>query len=117
MINNMYNQIRELELLLLDPSLRKSKQKLNELIDDEFIEIGVSGKIYNKQDILDSLPYENANKFKAYNFKFTEISNKVILIIYETEKSSFKALRSSIWRKSDDNWKLIFHQGTEKHEF
>lgn len=106
-------KIKEFELLLLDDGLRKSKQKLNELIDDEFIEIGISGKIYNKQDVLNSLPYENARKFDVNDFNFLNLNKNIILTTYKTDENLNAALRSSIWRKSDNGWKLIFHQGTK----
>lgn len=112
--NDIFNKIKELELSLLTYDIRNSIDELNELIEDEFIEIGSSGKIYNKQDTIHSLPDENERKFKTSNFKLTDLSNEMILVTYETEENLLSTLRSSIWKKSSGNWKIIFHQGTKK---
>ena len=56
-------QIRYLEMLLLDPNVRNSPTKVDDLLCDEFIEIGQSGTIYNKDDIINALsedPHTNA---------------------------------------------------------
>jgi hypothetical protein len=55
----MKQLIHQLEQSLLEPSVRQSVTLLNQLIADDFIEFGSSGKIYNKKDIIDSLPSES----------------------------------------------------------
>ena len=49
------DSIKSLEVELLHPEVRKSKERLNELLADDFFEIGESGKNYNKQDILNDI--------------------------------------------------------------
>ena len=46
------DSIQQLELSLLNPEIRKSRSVLDSLITDEFLEIGASGNVYNKDDIL-----------------------------------------------------------------
>ena len=45
----MKNFFRKLEESLLSREVRKSTEKLNILLDDEFLEYGSSGKIYSKK--------------------------------------------------------------------
>jgi len=110
--------IKALEIELLQPEVRKSKDRLNELIADEFIEIGESGKQYNKQDILDALPKQSGIRFSPKDFKATEISSNVVLATFHLEKEITESgekiisLRSSIWKNKSGRWQIVFHQGT-----
>lgn len=110
--------IKALELELLQPEVRKSKERLNELIADNFLEIGASGKNYNKQDILNKLPQQTETKLALQDFNTIEISADTILATYQVEKESEGikektiSSRSSIWQNKDGEWKIIFHQGT-----
>jgi hypothetical protein len=44
MNNQLTKKVEELEVLLLQPEVRKSAIKINELLADDFIEFGMSGK-------------------------------------------------------------------------
>ena len=55
--------IYELDTSLLNPKTRKSITQLKLLIADEFTEYGASGSIYNKNDLLDSLPEEESRSY------------------------------------------------------
>ena len=50
--------IQQLEEQLLQPGDRHSVQTLDALLADEFLEFGSSGRTYDKQQILESLPNE-----------------------------------------------------------
>jgi hypothetical protein len=114
--------IKALELELLQQEVRKSKERLNELIADNFLEIGSSGKSYNKQDIINELLKESETKITLKDFNTIEISLDTILATYLAEKeilgSNEKILssRSSIWQNKNGNWQIIFHQGTNLNE-
>jgi len=110
--------IKALEIELLQPGVRKSKKRLNELIADNFLEIGASGKQYNKKDTIDNLLEENEIKFSINNFNTVEIASDTVLATYEVEKENLGSnkknysTRTSIWKNIDGNWQIIFHQGT-----
>jgi RimJ/RimL family protein N-acetyltransferase len=106
--------IQQLELSLLDSSVRKSPEQLNKLIADDFLEFGSSGKIYNKKDCLE--PDEKPRKFEVSDFKVKELSKDVMLATYKTIEDGAVSLRSSIWKQYGDEWQMIFHQGTKVQE-
>ena len=111
--------IKNLELKLIQPETRKSKERLNDLLADDFIEIGESGDQYNKQDILSALPKQSGIRFFLNDFNSSEISPCVVLATFQLEKeivnSSEKiiSLRSSIWKLNNGKWQIVFHQGTK----
>lgn len=106
--------IKSLELKLLAPEVRQSLEALSTLLHDDFVEFGSSGRIYSKQDILDHLPSSPVSIFFIENFSVECLSKYVVLaqyISYE-QKNPERILRSSIWKKSNNDWQIIFHQGT-----
>jgi hypothetical protein len=109
-------KLKYLEKLLLKPKVRKSISELSEILCDEFVEFGSSGKIYNKKDIIKSLQNEHTSKMLLTNFKMNPLSKEHYLVTYKISKEEngkkIYSLRSSIWKKVKDKYQMIFHQGT-----
>ena len=108
----MKEHLYQLELSLLSPSVRQSTQVLDRLLAPEFIEFGCSGKIYNKQTIIKTLPTEKPINGAIDDFNVTVLSEDVILTTYKAVIDGVGSLRSSIWKKNGDEWQMAFHQGT-----
>lgn len=99
----------EVELMKLD------KSKLNVLLAEDFVEFGSSGHIYLKCDqIHNSELIIKEPQYEISDFEIKELSSKIILATYQTRRveDQQRALRSSIWRKSEQGYQMIFHQGT-----
>jgi hypothetical protein len=105
--------IFDLENALLTEEVRKSEDKLNQLISDDFVEFGSSGKIYKKSDILKFLPQEEFKKITITDFEIISSGKDEISVCYKSNSEDNITLRSSIWKKEEGNWKIIFHQGTK----
>ncbi|MEH1770100.1 nuclear transport factor 2 family protein [Nostoc sp.] len=112
--------LRQLEERLLQPDVRKSAKDIMDLLADEFIEIGSSGRVFDKQQIIESLqnePIEPLIQRSITEFKTLVLATGVILVIYRivrhiSGEQPVHSLRSSIWKLNNDQWKMIFHQGT-----
>ena len=117
--------IRKLEEALLLDEVRADPNKFNDLIHNDFIEIGYSGKTHTKSDILANLPKEQRTDIELWSqdFSFRTLSADTVLLIYKqclTDQSgtlSRYAKRSSIWCNNDGHWQMIFHQGTPTEPF
>lgn len=117
-MNDVIKTIYELELSLLKPEVRASFDKLNFLLADDFKEFGSSGLIYDKKEILERLP-KNLKKisYTVSDFTVKILSIDTILTTFKTERlidgtDKVISLRSSLWRKTNGNWQMFFHQGT-----
>ena len=110
------DEIRELESLLHDPSIRADVARLDHLLADEFTEFGSSGRVYSKSEILVELPAQSPMAISMSHFVVRNLSPDVCLATYrariEFEDSTTQSLRSSIWIRRSDRWQVIFHQGT-----
>ncbi|MEH2085769.1 nuclear transport factor 2 family protein [Nostoc sp.] len=112
--------LRELEERLLQPDFRKSAKDITDLLADEFIEFGSSGRVFNKQQIIESLqnePIQSLAQRLITEFKTLVLATGVVLVTYRivrhiSDEQPVHSLRSSIWKLNNDRWKIIFHQGT-----
>lgn len=112
-----FNTIIELEKRLLDPVCRKDYTVLNQLLDDSFVEFGTSGKTYDKKIIIERLSEEDPTSFEAFDFLPVQLATDIIQLRFKTRRKTedglfVESLRSSIWKRTDQIWKIIFHQGT-----
>lgn len=122
MDNHLAKQIKDLEILLLQPEIRRSEEKLNTLLAPDFIEFGMFGKVYSQRSVIEALvtsgDEKKFQKYSAANFKAKEIAPDTIMLTYNASVEFLKTneliqtLRCSIWQKHNDNWQMIFHQGT-----
>jgi hypothetical protein len=118
-MNNIYNIIKELELSLLRPEVRSSRESLDNLLADDFMEIGTFGDKFGKKDTLENLPNtKDKIEFKVSNFEVYSPMENVAIATFITEKitndkDSVTAMRSSHWRKVNGQWQMYFHQATK----
>ncbi len=98
----------------MDPSVRKNKDEVDQLLAPNFFEYGSSGKIWTRVALIDSLSTEEPTQVVASGFKAQPLSDDTVLITYKTKKvkSGTESLRSSIWRNNGGKWQMVFHQGT-----
>jgi len=119
-IESIEKHILQLENDLLKSEIRKSPQKINEILADDFIEFSSSGNKYNYKNG-DVFQEQNNNQelfWQIMNFKIKQLSDDCILAMYkvikhnESNENKKYSLRSSIWKCYDGKWKMFFHQGT-----
>ena len=111
---NIEEKIIENELKLLDTNIRNNKVELKKLLSEKFIEYGSSGSIYTYNETINSLSnVDNEIKFKMIKIETKRLSENIILVLYTIEIDNIVSNRSSIWQKENDEWKIIFHQGTK----
>ncbi|MFZ1082797.1 MAG: DUF4440 domain-containing protein [Candidatus Kryptoniota bacterium] len=117
---SLQEQIRLLEECLLLPGVRSNAEELVSLIADDFVEFGSSGLVYNKEQVLEGLIHVPSLGIIMENFQVKQLASNIVLATYRAVKrddaklTTMQSLRSSIWRRSDGRWQIVFHQGTMK---
>ncbi|SFU16343.1 ribonuclease HI [Pseudovibrio denitrificans] len=108
----MLETLRSLENQLLLPSVRGDHQQLELLLHPDFIEIGASGRMYDRAQILDALPEEAADYpvRTIENFRLRELSSGLVQVFYSIVENETQ--RTSIWKFEGEQWSMIYHQGT-----
>ncbi|MBM7553067.1 DUF4440 domain-containing protein [Thalassobacillus pellis] len=118
----MEEQIMErlyvLETSLLKGEVRKSVEKLNKMLAEDFMEFASDGKIYDKENILTRLPKEDDPGIVWSNFEAKILSPTTALTTFKIfiQSKNTYSLRSSVWKWNDGRWQMVFHQGTLTEE-
>ena len=93
---------RRLEESLLDPAVRTSGADVADLLADEFIEFGSSGRVFGKQQIVEALRSEPPVQRSLSNFGVRSLVPGVVLVTYRVSRrdldgqTATTSLRSSI---------------------
>jgi hypothetical protein len=116
--NRIEEHLQELELELLRQMVRQSPELLSSLLADEFREFGSSGNIFSKNEVIEALRTESRMQFSISDFRAQILGDGVALVTYqavrreEANHAGLTSLRSSLWVIRDDQWRMLFHQGT-----
>lgn len=117
--NITFNQLAMREPLFHHPDkCGSTKEALLNLTREGFWEVGASGNVYSREDVITTLlkRYDDPNYidiWEAKDFDVVKISQDNYLITYVLIQDEDRVTRrSTIWRKQDDNWVIIYHQGT-----
>jgi ribonuclease HI len=105
-----FDTIIELERRLLDPRVRLDRAALSSLLHEDFREFGASGRVYDRDSIIDALLASDGSSATAHDFEAIRLGADVVLLTYRTDPPS---LRTSIWvRDAGGGWRMLHHQGT-----
>ena len=112
--------VAALEVVLLTPEVRRSRARLEELLDPEFIEIGASGRLWSRPAVIDMLAGgedRDGSRAEWAPLPTAEMAGRpvapgLVLLTYVCDPGGRAARRSSLWRRSGSSWRMLFHQGT-----
>ncbi len=118
-MENLKSILIELEERLFRADVRSSSSELDQLISDDFIEIGASGLRFGKANVLERLPTEVAPEITARDYELRMLGLDCAQLLYKAEVFKIEQLspvyshRCSIWRRgAGGQWQMIYHQGT-----
>ncbi len=104
-------EVLRLELLLLEPEVRKNAERVLRLLHADFYEYGASGRIWNRESVAKATT-GTKERIVATNLEPRRLGPDAILVTYASESDGRRALRSSTWVRDHGSWLLLFHQGT-----
>ncbi|MGD2059376.1 MAG: DUF4440 domain-containing protein [Acidimicrobiia bacterium] len=108
-----FHVLRTREMELLDPDVRSDPVRVRDLLHDDFMEFGSTGRVYNKRMLLDMLKGERHAEVVIREFAVRQLSSDTALVTYRTVgEAGQEARRSSVWIRQDGEWRMAFHQGT-----
>ena len=117
--SSIASQLRFLEESLLDPAVRRDRLRLKDLLAEDFLEFGSSGRVWNRNTIIELLARESSFvPPQIEDFRCSLLAEDVALIAYRTVRTDpdtgtgLASLRSSVWVHTNGGWRMRFHQGT-----
>ena len=110
-------ELERLELLLMDPSTRRDRERVDALLTSDFVEFGSSGRVWTRGATLELLAAGTFTTPQVEDFAFRLLGPDVVLVTYRTLRTDgvgeqSATLRSSIWTRESGSWRICFHQGT-----
>ena len=101
------------EVALLGPAVRRSRARLEELLDRRFTEVGASGRTYDRASVVALLLDEGATAaVPVTDVEAAAVAPGTVLVTYLSDPAHRPVRRSSLWRRGPDGWRLRHHQGT-----
>jgi hypothetical protein len=116
--NELVIYLQELEESLLQSGVRNS-ERASQLLADDFVEFGSSGRTYSKEQSISSMRAESPVDYTATGFNMRLLAPQTALVTYRACLHSVPpvySLRSSIWQQHNGQWQMVFHQGTISSE-
>lgn len=117
--NKILEELKSMEPIFHHPEkFGKKKQDIEAQMCDEFLEVGASGNVYTRQDVIDTLlaRYQSTDYqdiWEAKDFALTKISQDNYLLTYILIQDKTRMTRrSTLWRAVNGNWQILYHQGT-----
>lgn len=108
--------LKRLEPLIYVANDGKMRDYFEDLLIPDFWEIGASGKKYDRDFILSILEDRNRNPreepWYAFNFKVRQIENNHFLFTYSLQQPQRLSQRATLWRRTQEGWRMVYHQGT-----
>lgn len=99
------------------PEFGSTRADFERLMVEDYWEVGASGTPYSRAFILDELerryaaPHEDI--WETSGFGCRQLAPDVYLLTYTlVQNHTRRTRRSTIWRRTDDGWKIVYHQGT-----
>ena len=115
MVDDQVAVVIERELALLTPEVRGSADQHEDLLDPDFAEIGKSGRLWTRVEMIAALVADTDPEQHSVNV--SDMSGRTlgpgfVLLTYVTQGEGRRARRSSLWRQSVKGWQVLHHQGT-----
>jgi hypothetical protein len=117
-LHEILEELKDREPIFHRPELGFTRAHFEQMTLPDFWETGASGKRYSREFVLAELgrryangPYKN--HWEASEFHCRQLASDVYLLTYTLlQEESRKTRRLTIWQRSPDGWKVVYHQGT-----
>ena len=101
-----------MERALLGDEVRTDRAAVAALLHPEWQEIGRSGRLWSRDDILDSIGPIPPVDFQVVSVD--RLGPDTILLLWRTATEERSTLRSTLWLRTGGRWQARFHQGTDE---
>jgi hypothetical protein len=119
-LRELLQELSSREPIFHRPELGNTRTDFEAMTEDGFWEVGASGRRYSREHVLDVLEDRHQvashlaleDTWEAIDFACRELGSDTYLLTYTLQQGQRKTRRATVWRRSADDWKILFHQGT-----
>ena len=118
------NELIQREPIFHHPEFGRTRQDFENMMDIDFWEVGASGRRYSREYVLTELEkrysdvkYQGIhsppeNTWQTKDFYCRKIADDNYLLTYTLIQEDRITRRSTLWRRTNNGWKILYHQGT-----
>ena len=105
------------EPILHRRELGTTRDALEAMIADDFLDIGASGRVYDRAYAIETSLDRYArgpepHDWLCSDFAVRQVASDLFQITYVLSEPDRTTRRSTFWRDDNGTWKIVFHQGT-----
>jgi hypothetical protein len=109
-------ELRQREPIFHRPEYGTQRADFENMMEEEFWEVGASGRRYSREYVLEVLEERWRNPqeehWQTSDFRCAAIAENNYLLTYTLRQIDRVTRRATIWRRTRSGWKIVFHQGT-----
>ncbi|WP_295620473.1 hypothetical protein [Chamaesiphon sp. GL140_3_metabinner_50] len=121
---DILTELMQREPIFHHPEFGRTRQELENMTDAAFWEIGASGRRYSRDYTLTEVAkrYQDSaycgihsapeNTWQTKDFYCCKIATDNYLLTYTLIQSDRVTRRTTLWRRANTGWKILYHQGT-----
>ena len=118
---DVLEELTSLEPIFHRPELGTTRADFEKMSAVDFWEVGASGRRYSRDYVRDYVldvlerrcAAHDVDSLEASDLHCRRLSDDVYLLTYTLlQPKQRKTRRSSIWHRTPEGWKIIFHRGT-----
>ncbi len=99
------------------PEHGTTRADFERITSDDFWEIGASGRRYSRPFVLDALEERHSQAhddvWDTTDFFCRQLAPELYLLTYTLLQDRVRLTRrTTLWQRSPEGWKILFHQGT-----
>lgn len=115
-LKSVLDELRTLEPLIYAANSGVPRSGFENLLAQDFWEVGASGRVYTRDFVLSTLEERQKNPreevWSAYDFSVRKIEGSHYLLTYALQQPTRLSRRATLWQMTMDGWKMLYHQGT-----
>jgi len=110
-------QLEKREPIFHRPEFGTTRRDFENMTDANFREIGASGRRYSRDYVIDLLVERHSAPFddvwETSEFQCVGLGPDTYLLTYTLVQNRTRVTRrATIWRNTQEGWKILYHQGT-----
>ncbi len=113
---DVLEELQRLEPIFHRPERGTRREDFERMTEPDFWEIGASGQRYSRSYVLGVLDARRGHIGEAFwqtrDVRCQEIAPDTFLLTYTLVESNRTTRRATLWRRTPDGWKIVYHQGT-----
>jgi hypothetical protein len=116
-LSSVLAELESREPIFHRPVFGTTRADFERMTVEDFWEVGASGRRYSRELVLDELekrfsePHEDV--WEAKGFCCRRLAENVFLLTYTLIQDRVRVTRrATIWQRTAEGWRIVYHQGT-----